>query len=57
MKNAKEITLIVSSNTTVSYGVLTEDIDYGDQILDLLQHDVPFNQCIDHLTNWVNSNY
>ena len=57
MKNAKEITLIVSNKTTVSYGVLTEDIDYGDQILDLLQHDVSFNRCVDHLTNWVNCNY
>jgi hypothetical protein len=57
MKNPKEITLIVSGNTTVSYEELTENADYGDQILDLLQHDVPFNQCVDHLTNWVNSNY
>lgn len=57
MKNAKEITMIVSGNTTVSYEALVEDIDYGDQILDLLQHDVSFNQCVDHLTNWVNCNY
>lgn len=57
MKHAKEITLIVSGNTTVAYSELVSDGEYVNQIRDRLQHDVEFDQCVTELTNWVNSNY
>ena len=57
MNKAKQITLCVSGNTTVCYSELVSDSEYVNQIRDRLQHDVPVEQCIVELTDWVNANY
>ena len=54
---AKEITMSVSQNTTVDYGLLSGNYDYRDVIANLLNSGTPVNDCIKEMTNWVNNNY